>query len=94
MEVIIRLNDYIGSIILNNFKARLEMTKNGNNLENYSQKRLIKIDKPIQHNLYRNIKKYTKDFFETISHGMIGFVVSKEKYPDGYHANPELCYLF
>ena len=29
-------------------------------------------------------------FQETINHGMIGWVVPLERYPSGYHVNPEL----
>jgi hypothetical protein len=40
----------------------------------------------------RNIilKNIPKGFEETMSYGMIGYVVPHSKYPDGYHCNPEL----
>jgi len=31
-----------------------------------------------------------KGFSEQISYGMLGYVVPKSRYPDGYHCNPEL----
>lgn len=43
------------------------------------------------HIIYQAISNnIPKDFLETISYGMIGFVVPLEKYPHGYHVNPKL----
>ncbi len=36
------------------------------------------------------IENLPKGFQETISYGMIGYVVPHSTYPDGYHCNPEL----
>lgn len=42
-------------------------------------------------NLREIIKeKIPKGFQETISYGMIGYVVPHSRYPDGYHCSPEL----
>lgn len=40
----------------------------------------------------RNIilKNLPKGFTEEMSYGMIGYVVPKSLYPEGYHANPDL----
>lgn len=35
-------------------------------------------------------KNLPKGFQETISYGMIGYVVPHETYPDGYHCDPKL----
>lgn len=35
-------------------------------------------------------EKIPKGFQETISYGMIGYVVPHSRYPDGYHCTPEL----
>lgn len=35
-------------------------------------------------------KNLPKGFEETMSYGMIGYVVPLKTYPDGYHCNPEL----
>ena len=35
-------------------------------------------------------KHLPKGFKETMSYGMIGYVVPHERYPDGYHCDPEL----
>ncbi len=35
-------------------------------------------------------KNLPEGFEETMSYGMIGYVVPKSKYPDGYHCDPEL----
>ena len=37
-------------------------------------------------------KHLPKGFKETISYGMIGYVVPHSRYPDGYHCTPELPY--
>ncbi len=42
-----------------------------------------KLRKIILHNL-------PKGFFETMSYGMIGYVVPHSIYPNGYHCNPKL----
>ena len=36
------------------------------------------------------IKKIPKGFSETISYGMLGYVVPHSIYPDGYHCDPKL----
>lgn len=36
------------------------------------------------------LKNLPKGFKETISYGMIGYVVPHEKYPKGYHVDPKL----
>ncbi len=36
------------------------------------------------------LKNLPKGFQETMSYGMIGYVVPLKIYPDGYHCNPEL----
>lgn len=36
------------------------------------------------------LKNLPKGFKETMSYGMIGYVVPHEKYPGGYHCNPVL----
>lgn len=36
------------------------------------------------------LKNIPKGFEETLSYGMIGYVVPKDIYPDGYHCNPKL----
>lgn len=40
----------------------------------------------------RNVikKNLPKGFTETISYGMVGYVVPHSKYPKGYHCNPKL----
>jgi hypothetical protein len=51
--------------------------------------------KPINE-LRKVIKKnLPKGFEETMSYGMIGYVVPHSKYPPGYHCNPKLplCFL-
>ncbi len=35
-------------------------------------------------------KKLEPQFKECINYGMVGYVVSKEDYPDGYHCDPKL----
>lgn len=36
------------------------------------------------------LKRLPKGFSETISYGMLGYVVPHSIYPDGYHCNPKL----
>jgi uncharacterized protein YdhG (YjbR/CyaY superfamily) len=36
------------------------------------------------------LAKIPKGFEETISYGMVGYVVPLSRYPDGYHCNPKL----
>lgn len=36
------------------------------------------------------LENLPKGFFETMSYGMIGFVVPHSVYPDGYHCDPKL----
>lgn len=36
------------------------------------------------------LENLPKGFEETMNYGMIGYVVPKSIYPDGYHVNPEL----
>jgi len=36
------------------------------------------------------LKSLPKDFSETISYGMLGYVVPHSIYPDGYHCDPKL----
>ena len=54
-----------------------------NNLADDRKIPMAKLRKVIQENLPKNLE-------ETISYGMIGYVVPKTIYPDGYHCSPEL----
>ena len=36
------------------------------------------------------LEKLPKGFQETMSYGMLGYVVPLERYPDGYHCDPKL----
>lgn len=40
------------------------------------------------------LENLPEGFKEEMSYGMIGYVVPKSIYPEGYHANPELPLLF
>lgn len=40
------------------------------------------------------VKNLPKGFKETMSYGMIGYVVPHELYPDGYHCDPKLPLSF
>ncbi|MEP7230375.1 MAG: DUF1801 domain-containing protein [Ginsengibacter sp.] len=53
------------------------------NLPNEKQEAIKKLRKSILENL-------PKGFVETISYGMIGYVIPHSIYPKGYHCNPKL----
>ncbi len=59
-------------------------------IEEYLNK--LEVDRLVAIEKLRKIILYNlpKGFFETISYGMIGYVVPHSIYPNGYHCNPKL----
>ena len=66
------------------------MTSNGKNPDEYiaqlSQERRKAVEQ-LREAIRDNLPP---GFFETMSYGMIGYVVPLDLYPKGYHVNPEL----
>jgi hypothetical protein len=65
------------------------MKSSANTVEDYIESIDEKWKDPIKK--LRNIikKNIPKGFEETMNYGMIGYVIPKSVYPDGYHSNPK-----
>ena len=59
-------------------------------IEDYINKLSVERQEPIKSLLDTVRKNLPEGFSETISYGMIGFVVPHATYPNGYHCNPSL----
>lgn len=66
------------------------MTKAVNSPEEYIQSLPGDRREPMNKLRETILKNLPKGFTETMSYGMIGYVVPHEKYPAGYHCDPKL----